>query len=945
MSPMSNSQTSLRVSCYNTRGLPKCSRDLCLRQDIINVLDNCDILCIQETWYSKQDLAFLNTLHNEFNCYGVSTTDFRDGITAGHPPGGVAVFWRKLLDPIIKPLSLTCDWCAGIELSLESKKLYIFNVYLPYQCPGNTDKYLECLGTIHSFINELDSTCYAIFGDWNADPCDLDNSLFASHLIDFCDDNNCILADKALLPSDSYTYVSSAWGSKSWLDHLLVSQDVFDILRDIAIHYDLSDDDHIPLSAKLDVSLLPDTDANTNNVEPKLKWGNLSDSERNTYKTLTDSLLNSVSIPCAVYCTDVNCEDESHKDLIGQFYDDLVKCLKKASDEAFQTPNGRPFSCKPGWNDYVKEIYDKSRQSYLMWSRAGKPRNGPIFDIHKQNKAHCKRAIRYIKAHETALRSEALAQKLSHRDPKSFWKEVKSINNSRTPLPTSIEGVSGSCNIAELWRKHFDNLFNCINGEKASVCEKEEMLSYNDISISTYELEAAIKRLDCNKSCGLDGIYAEHIHYSSKRLLVLLSLCFSSFLTHGFLPESIISVVLVPIIKDKSGKLMSQDNYRPIALASILSKIIEIILCDRLDMVLNTCCNQFGFKRKLGTDHCIYTLKEMISSYNMSNSSLYVCFLDASKAFDRINHSILFKKLRDRGAPTYIIRLLVFWYCNQTVRVRWGSVYSDSFHVTNGVRQGGILSPYLFNIYMDNLSIQLNAQHIGCAMGDTVINHLMYADDLVVISPSPVGLNKLLRICEQYGVSHDILYNAKKSCCMVFRAASFRNIACPEFLLYDKPLVRVTHVRYLGHIFKDDLTDDLDIDRQCRVLYAQGNVLLRKFHMCSYSVKITLFRSYCSSLYTAHLWWRYKSGTIRKFRIAYHNILKLLLGFSKYSSNGVICTVFDVPSCSAVVRNLVYRFRCRLDHSNCLFISEILCSDLRFTSLIREHWMSLLYCT
>ena len=180
---------------------------------------------------------------------------------------------------------------------------------------------------------------------------------------------------------------------------------------------------------------------------------------------------------------------------------------------------------------------------------------------------------------------------------------------------------------------------------------------------------------------------------------------------------------------------------------------------------------------------------------------------------------------------------------------------------------------------------------------------------------------------------------------MVFRAASFRNIACPEFLLYDKPLVRVTHVRYLGHIFKDDLTDDLDIDRQCRILYAQGNVLLRKFHMCSYSVKITLFRTYCSSLYTAHLWWRYKSGTIRKFRIAYHNILKLLLGFSKYSSNGVICTVFDVPSCSAVVRNLVYRFRCRLDHSNCLFISEILCSDLRFTSLIREHWKSLLYCT
>ena len=124
---------------------------------------------------------------------------------------------------------------------------------------------------------------------------------------------------------------------------------------------------------------------------------------------------------------------------------------------------------------------------------------------------------------------------------------------------------------------------------------------------------------------------------------------------------------------------------------------------------------------------------------------------------------------------------------------------------------------------------------------------------------------------------------------------------------------------------------------------AQGNVLLRKFHMCSYPVKVKLFKTYCTSMYTAHLWWHYRHATIKKFRITYHNVLKLLLGFSKYCSNGVVCSVFDVPSCSAIVRHLVFRFRCRLSGANCLPITTLLHSDLAYTSKIRKHWAQLLY--
>ena len=82
------------------------------------------------------------------------------------------------------------------------------------------------------------------------------------------------------------------------------------------------------------------------------------------------------------------------------------------------------------------------------------------------------------------------------------------------------------------------------------------------------------------------------------------------------------------------------------------------------------------------------------------------------KAFDRVNHSLLFDKLCAIGVPFYLIRLLVYWYEHQRMCVRWGGVYSSSFTVTNGVRQGGILSPYLFNVYVDDLSVELNYCHV-----------------------------------------------------------------------------------------------------------------------------------------------------------------------------------------------------------------------------------------
>ena len=99
----------------------------------------------------------------------------------------------------------------------------------------------------------------------------------------------------------------------------------------------------------------------------------------------------------------------------------------------------------------------------------------------------------------------------------------------------------------------------------------------------------------------------------------------------------------------------------------------------------------------------------------------------ASKAFDRVNHTTLFKQLGARGIPGYILRILSYWYKNQDMCIRWGDAYSAKFKVTNGVRQGGILSPYLFNVYVDELSEEVNKCNVGCNLNGLLINHIMYA--------------------------------------------------------------------------------------------------------------------------------------------------------------------------------------------------------------------------
>ena len=147
---------------------------------------------------------------------------------------------------------------------------------------------------------------------------------------------------------------------------------------------------------------------------------------------------------------------------------------------------------------------------------------------------------------------------------------------------------------------------------------------------------------------------------------------------HGYIPKPCINTIIVPILKNKNGNHQDCDNYIPIAIAKVVSKLFEQVILINIKNFLDTTDNQFGFKTKHSrpTDMCVFLLKQAISYYITRGSPIFCVFLEASKTFDRVNHYFLFQKLIVRNVPMCFVRLLVYWYTQQSMQIRWGRYYS-----------------------------------------------------------------------------------------------------------------------------------------------------------------------------------------------------------------------------------------------------------------------------
>ena len=188
---------------------------------------------------------------------------------------------------------------------------------------------------------------------------------------------------------------------------------------------------------------------------------------------------------------------------------------------------------------------------------------------------------------------------------------------------------------------------------------------------------------------------------------------------------------------------------------------------------------------------------QCVKYFNDPNSNVYVASLDASKAFDGVNHFKLFTTLVQTGLPKSVVDIIINWYSKLSATVRWnGQNSTSSFPVLSGVRQGGILSPILFNVYINCMITNLRKLDYGCHVHNIFIGCIIYADDLLLLSASVAVLQLMLNTCGDIGSILGINFNAMKSSCIIFGSSKCMT---PEPMNISNCRIEwVDRIKYLG---------------------------------------------------------------------------------------------------------------------------------------------------
>ena len=269
------------------------------------------------------------------------------------------------------------------------------------------------------------------------------------------------------------------------------------------------------------------------------------------------------------------------------------------------------------------------------------------------------------------------------------------------------------------------------------------------------------------------GLFSQHLKFACPVIAHDMSELLTACLRHSYLPKTIRDCVIVPVPKSGKDPTCSQ-NYRPITLASTLSKVIEHVILQKYRNLLSSNQLQFGFKPGSSTTQCTALMKMVVSRYINNGSKVFGCFLDASKAFDRVDHGLLFQKLEKRGLPPVVLSFLLNWYSTQRMSVQWShDNLSRGLTVSNGVRQGGVLSPFLFAIYLDSLIDELSLSSVGCRWRWMFTGVFCFADDIVLLAPCTSALRHMLSLCSAYVTSHGLIFNLDKTQLICFRKHTY----------------------------------------------------------------------------------------------------------------------------------------------------------------------------
>lgn len=431
----------------------------------------------------------------------------------------------------------------------------------------------------------------------------------------------------------------------------------------------------------------------------------------------------------------------------------------------------------PAW--YDTELRLLRSKAVKAGQNATSPlRRNKTIDACKQYRSAKQRKIRQFKGKCNLELHTAFLNNKS-----SLWNVLNRINNANRPSckePSLSELTEHFKTLSEQQRTdYFDDSYE--NDAKMFLHNYDVHRTLDSKISNSLELELinsnftqeeilnAIGYLKNNKSPGIDKIPAEMIKHCQYSLSGHITMAFNYIIEQREFPESWSEGLRSAIFK--SGKTKCVENYRGITILPILEKIFEVAVYKRLSFANEAFCkideNNGGFLPGRRTADNLFIIQGIIQKQLIMGKSLVLCFVDFSKAFDLVNRNILFYKIMKSGWYGKVIDTLRSLYSKTSYRVKKDGWVSFLIKNVLGVNQGGVASGLLFRKYLSDLDEYLKTK-LGICVGEVIIMHILWADDLILITDGEIGMQRHLDGLLEFCRKNLAIVNEIKTKCMTF---------------------------------------------------------------------------------------------------------------------------------------------------------------------------------
>lgn len=540
---------------------------------------------------------------------------------------------------------------------------------------------------------------------------------------------------------------------------------------------------------------------------------------------------------------------------IDRVYDSIVSVLCNAAKATVPVRSKQFY--KYWWDQELDCLKEDSISSHKLWKAAGKPRAGPLFTKARSCKLLYKNRIRQCQRQETSSYNNDLHEALVSKQGNAFWKCWRSKFDSNSRRVGQVDGLTDEKEIVEKFEDYFSKTCSNLSVEgskKLSELYFNKRPNYcglpfeDDLLFDVELVDKSISSLSRGKAAGLDNLTAEHLQHSHPALCSLLNKLFNLMVKYSYVPRGFGLSYTVPLPKGNYtsiSKSLTVDDFRGISISPVLSKVFEKCILDRYQRFFETSDSQFGFKKNIGCSHAIYSVKCAVDHFVRHGSTVNLCALDLRKAFDKMNHHGLFIKLMDKMLPNNLLCLLEYWFNICSTCVRWGDSFSNLIQLKCGVRQGGVLSPYFFALYINDIINDIQRSHFGCYIGVVSVNIFLYADDILLLAPSVGALQNMLILCESHLAHLDMALNAKKCVCLRI-GPRFRDECVHITTSSGDGLEWVDSCRYLGVYITAAKNFKCSLTNNKKSFYRAFNSIFDKVgRFASEEVVVHLFSAKC----------------------------------------------------------------------------------------------------